>query len=215
MGAFQVQDGQTFLAIGDSITDAGRRGDLAPFGNGYVSLFIEMVTAQFPDRCIRFINKGNGGNRITDLKERWEDDVIPNDPDWLSLMIGINDVHSYLQDPTNGVSVALFSETYDWILNETVQHTRARIVLMEPFYISTDRSGQTFRSQVLETTLPEYIAVVHDMSRKYQTRLVRLHELFQHHLKFRPTETFCPEPVHPNRSGHVVIATELLRAVMA
>ena len=213
MGTFQVQDGQTFLLIGDSITDCGRRGEQAPFGNGYASLFIESITAQFPDRRIRFINKGIGGNRVTDLKERWYDDVIPNDPDWLSIMIGINDLHSYLRDPDNGVSVELFRETYDWILDETVGHTRAKIVLMEPFYISTDRSGQTFRSRVLETTIPEYIAVVHEMSRKYRTRLVKLHERFQHHLKFRPSETFCPEPVHPNRSGHMVIAAELLRAL--
>lgn len=212
MGVFQVQDGQTFLMIGDSITDCGRRGDRAPFGDGYVSLFIEMVTAQVPDRRIRFINKGIGGHRVPDLKERWYDDVIPNDPDWLSIMIGINDLHSYLREPANGVSVELFRETYDWILDETIGHTRANIVLMEPFYVSTDRSGQTFRSQVSET-IPKYIAVVHEMSRKYRTRLVKLHECFQRHLNFRPTETFCPEPVHPSRSGHMVIAIELLRAL--
>jgi len=83
---------------------------------------------------------------------------------------------------------------------------------MEPFYVSADRSGQTFWSRVLET-IPEYIAVVHEMSQKYQTRLVKLHERFQHHLRFRPSEMFCPEPVHPNRSGHMVIAAELLRAL--
>lgn len=68
------------------------------------------------------------------------------------------------------------------------------------------------RSEVLEI-LPEYIAAVHDMSRKYGARLVKLHEVFQRHLMFRGSEVFCPEPVHPNRCGHLVIATELFRGL--
>ena len=112
----------------------------------------------------------------------------------------------------NGVSPEQFRRDYDWILEQTTRETAARIVLMEPFYVSLDRTGQTFRSKVLDI-IPEYIATVHDMSRKYETRLVTLHEVFQHHLMFRGSETFCPEPVHPNRVGHLVIATELLRTL--
>ncbi len=39
----QVQDGQTLLFIGDSITDCGRRGLEAPLGDGYVNLFSDML----------------------------------------------------------------------------------------------------------------------------------------------------------------------------
>ncbi len=47
------------------------------------------------------------------------------------------------------------------------------------------------------------------MSAKHGTLLVQLHDLFQSHLRFRDSETFCPEPVHPNRAGHLVIAKAL------
>jgi len=43
MADLVVQDGQTFLTIGDSITDAGRRAAAAPYGTGYVSIFIDLV----------------------------------------------------------------------------------------------------------------------------------------------------------------------------
>jgi lysophospholipase L1-like esterase len=214
MGDLCVKDGQRLLFIGDSITDCGRRGDRAPFGDGYVSLFIDLVATHFPKRRITYVNKGIGGNRVTDLRERWRDDVILNRPDWLSVKIGINDLHGFLRRADNAVSPERFREVYDSILAEARRETKARIVLIDPFYISVDRSGQTFRSQVLEI-IPKYIKVVHDMGRKYGARLVRTHEVFQIHLKYRGSEVFCPEPVHPNRTGHLIIATELFKVMTA
>jgi lysophospholipase L1-like esterase len=209
MGDFWIQDGETVLFIGDSITDCGRRGAEAPLGNGYVRLFAELVIAAYPERRIHYLNKGIGGNRITQLKERWRDDVLFHRPDRLSIKIGINDLHSHLRGVEDGVSPDLFAEVYDELLDLTRRELDCPVVLLTPFYISLDRSGQTFRSQVLEL-IPRYLETVEEMSKKYNARLVRLHHLFQEHLKYRDADTFCPEPVHPNHAGHLVIAQALL-----
>jgi len=208
-----VEDGQTLLFIGDSITDCGRRDESPPLGSGYVALVTEMITALYPERELHYMNKGIGGNRVTDLRERWTDDVTSNAPDWLSVMIGINDLHSHLGDPAQGVSPGLFGECYDDILGRAAGSGDTKgLVLLEPFYISVDREGDTFRSQAL-ALIPEYIAAVHDMAEKYGARLVRTHEAFQEQLRYRDADTFCPEPVHPNRAGHIVIAAELFKAL--
>ncbi len=212
MGDLWIEDGQQALFIGDSITDCGRRGGEAPLGNGYVRIFTELVTARWPERRISYINKGIGGNKITDLKERWRDDVLFHRPQVLSLKIGINDLHSHLRGADGGVSPDLFARTYLELMELTKRELDCKIVLLTPFYISTDRSGQTFRSQVLDL-LPRYLETVEKMSAQYGTRLVRLHERFQQHLKYRDADTFCPEPVHPNHAGHVVIAQALLDAL--
>lgn len=210
--AFWINDNETMLFIGDSITDCGRRAAEAPLGSGYVRTFTEIATANFPDRNIKYINKGIGGNRVTNLHERWQDDVIQNKPDKLSVKIGINDLHSVLRKADDAVPPARFEDLYDSILDTTKGELGCPVVLITPFYISTDTSGQTFRRQVLEL-LPEYIAVVEKMSEKYDTKLVRLHDLFQEHLKYRDSETFCPEPVHPNRAGHLIIADAVFKAL--
>jgi len=212
MGDLWVEDGETLLFIGDSITDCGRRGAEAPLGNGYVHMFTELVTARFPDRQIRYLNKGIGGNRITDLKLRWQDDVIYHRPDRLSIKIGINDLHSHLRGAPDGVDPGLFAEIYDELLDRTRRELGCPVVLVSPFYISTDRSGQSFRSQVLEL-IPRYIETVEEMSQRYGTRLVKLHDVFQEQLQYRDADTFCPEPVHPNHTGHMVIAQALLDAL--
>ena len=209
-----VQNGQTILFIGDSITDCGRRGDAAPLGNGYVRLFSELVMAYYPDRDISYINTGIGGNRITNLKARWEEDALAHKPDWLSIKIGINDLHSNLRGDPNGVTPELFAEIYDQLLQETTSKLDCQIILIEPFYMSSDTSGQTFQSQVLEI-LPRYLETVHKMSEKYGTKLVRTHDMFQRQLQYRDPVTFCQEPVHPNVTGHLLIAVEVLKTLCA
>jgi acyl-CoA thioesterase I len=207
-----IQDGQTVLFIGDSITDCGRRGADAPLGSGYVRIASELITSRFPDRKIRYINKGIGGNKVTDLRNRWQDDVVYHRPDWLSIKIGINDLGSYLNQVDGGVAPELFEETYDYILEETKSKLGCPVLLISPFYISRDRSGATSRSRLLEN-LPRYIEIVERMSEKYDTRLVKTHDIFQNQLKYRDADTFCPEPVHPHQAGHVVIAEAVVEAL--
>lgn len=215
MSDFLVQDGQTYLFQGDSITDCGRRDSAAPLGGGYAKFMSEIVTALYPDRQINFQNRGIGGNTAQDLRERWDDDTIRLQPDWISILIGINDLHRWLSnpDPSVTVSPAQFADNYDWLLERVTKETSAKIVLLEPFYISL-ASRDTTRAKVLEL-LPQYVQTVRDMSAKYNALLVPMHDLYQQHLTFREAEAFCPEPVHPNHGGHLVMALELLKVLGA
>ena len=212
--SFWIEDGETMLFIGDSITDCGRRTEAAPLGDGYVRLFAELTTAAYPDRMIRYLNKGIGGNRVTGLHDRWTDDVLYHEPDKLSIKIGINDLHSVLREDPDAVPPARFEEIYHAVLERTRQSLNCPIVLITPFFISVETAADSFRRQVLDL-IPSYIDVVERMSVKFDTRLVRLHDVFREQLKYRDSETFCPEPVHPNGAGHLVIAHALFDALSA
>ena len=213
MSELAVRSGETFVLIGDSITDCGRRDAAAPFGDGYVKLLIDMVTASWPERDIAWINEGIGGNRVTDLQARWATDVMAHRPDWLAVKIGINDLHSHLGDPAAGVDVATFRETYDAILRDAVETFSPQLVLIDPFYVARADTPDEFQQRVLKL-IPEYIGVVHDMADKYGARLVRTQEAFERQLQHREPSHFCPEPVHPYRNGHMVIANAVLEALM-
>lgn len=212
MGELCIQNGQTVLFIGDSITDCGRHDSATPLGNGYVLLFAELATAYYPERDIHYINTGIGGNKITDLKGRWKEDALAHKPDWLSIKIGINDLHSYLRGGTDGVGPELYAEIYDELLKKTTKQLDCPIILIEPFYMSQDTSGENFQSEVLDI-LPRYLETVHQMSEKYGTKLVRTHDMFQRQLDYRKATVFCQEPVHPNPKGHLLIAVEVLKTL--
>jgi lysophospholipase L1-like esterase len=211
--AFGVKPRQTVLFVGDSITDCGRRDTFAPLGEGYVRMVNDLVAARYPGHRLNVINVGIGGNTVRDLADRWSDDVIRHKPDWLSVKIGINDMAQWVaQEPTRSVSPEQHLELYDHILARATKETRAKIVLVDPFYISRDRDPVSQRGTRLKQ-LPKYIAVVHAMSRKYRTRLVKTHDAFQAQLKYYPPDRFCPEPIHPFASGYLVIAHAWLKTM--
>ena len=151
---------------------------------------------------------------MTDLQDRWTDDVLYHKPDKLSIKIGINDLHSVLLGDPNAVPPERFEAIYDAVLDRTRESLDCPIVLITPFYISVETTSDSFRRQVLDL-IPAYIDVVERMSAKFGTRLVRLHDIFREQLKYRDSDTFCPEPVHPNGAGHLVIAHELFGALSA
>jgi len=210
---FAIKPKQTVLFVGDSITDCGRRGPERPFGNGYVRQVIDLMIARYPAHQNTFINVGVGGNTVRDLMNRWTDDVIRAEADWVSIKIGINDIHRWLRNVTEqSVDPDEFAEMYELILTRLRDETDTSIVLVDPFYLSTDKSGQSFRSDVLKH-LPKYLKTVEAMAAKFKTKHVRTHKAFATQLKHYPADRFCPEPVHPNLSGHLVIAHEWLKTM--
>lgn len=211
MTDFLLQEGQTVVFAGDSITDCGRRAAEAPFGAGYVRHSIELITARYPGLKLKYFNEGIGGNTVMDLRNRWEDDVLRHQPDWITVKIGINDLHRGLVQSPEPVTVEIFEEAYRDILTRS-KEAGAKLLLIDPFYISQDHWQNSFRKKVLDI-LPEYIAVVDKMAAEFDALHVKTQDLFVEQLKYRPADYFCPEPVHPYASGHHVIALGLLKAL--
>ncbi len=207
--ATQIQHGEKILFIGDSITDCGRRDPQhKPFGCGYVSMFRDMLLARDAAKEIELINCGIGGNTVEDLRSRWEDDALSLRPDWLSIKIGINDCNRWLSHHHERQQPANYREDYTTILQWTRETLpNCRLLLITPFFISTDRNPGSYRARVLET-LPEYISIVQDLSAQFQTRLFNPHEEFQKLIAHpsRHASDYCPEPVHPYAAGHLVLA---------
>ena len=133
--ALAIKPKQTLLFTGDSITDCGRRGHAAPLGDGYVRMVNDLIAAKYPAQGLTVINTGISGNTVRDLFNRWTDDVIRYQPDWLSIKIGINDVHRFLhQTPGQSVSAEEFADLYDKIMARVKSETKAQVILVDPFY---------------------------------------------------------------------------------
>lgn len=210
MSDFLLKSGEKIVFIGDSITDCGRRDSFIPYGNGYVKIVIDLITAKYPERKIIFYNKGISGNTIEDLWNRWYDDVLSLKPDCVIVKIGINDIHCTLSNQSMAISPEKFRKLYSNILSQTEKKTKAKLVLIDPFYISNDCDSENFRSKVLKV-IPEYLEVVKEMASIYNAVHILTHNVFQNHLKYKPADYFCPEPVHPYLNGHTIIAYELLK----
>ncbi len=94
-----------------------------------------------------------------------------------------------------------------------MKETKAKVILVDPFYISRDQDPNSYRIKALKH-LPKYISTVHAMSRKYRTRLVKTHEVFHALLKYYSPDHFCcPGSVYPHAAGHLVITHARLKVM--
>ncbi|MCF6175649.1 MAG: SGNH/GDSL hydrolase family protein [Victivallaceae bacterium] len=214
--SLQAQNNQKILFIGDSITDVGRRVAERPYGNGFVKIFRDMLIAREPEKQIEIINKGIGGNTVWQLRDRWTDDMLFFKPDYLVMLIGINDLHQFLNGSMEkDETLQKHKDAYDEILARTVKELPdCKILLLEPFFMSRDTTSKSSRTLVLDL-LPDYTAVTRQMSEKYNTGLIETQKLFQNILKYYETDTICSEPVHPNTTGHLAIAEAVYNALSA
>jgi lysophospholipase L1-like esterase len=199
---------QRILFIGDSITDCGRTGDVPPYGNGYVSMVRNLLLARYPHLHLVIINRGVSGNTIRDLAARWDKDVIAQQPDWLSVMIGINDVWRFFTNrPAEGVPLAEYEVTFRRLLDRARSATAARLILMQPYMIETNKD------QAMRREMERYAAVVNRLASEYDAILVRTQDAWDAALAHTQPIDWAADQIHPSPAGHAVIALAVLRAI--
>lgn len=197
-----LQPGQTFLFIGDSITDVGRRQDAEGLGQGYVRLIRDYLYAKDPVKAPRVINTGISGNRVTHLQKRWKEDVLDHEPDVVSIFVGINDVWHGLDGRTEGVPIEQYVDTYHVILRQlNAVVPKAKIVLCQPSVIEPPAPAQG------NATLQPYVRAVSELKREFNAvAVVPLHSAFVNARRLRPDINWTPDGVHPSSAGHMLIA---------
>jgi lysophospholipase L1-like esterase len=210
-----IHPNSKLIFIGDSITDYERtrpvgEGLFEALGKGYVSLVDGFLTVRYPERRIRSVNMGINGNTVRDLQARWQTDVLDLKPDWLSILIGINDVWRQFDTPLISESLVALDE-YRQTLDEVLGMTRPSLkglILMTPFVFETNRND------AMRVRMDEYGAVVKQMAGKYQAILVDTQAAFDEIMKYYHPTALGWDRIHPmNRIGHVVIARAFLQAV--
>ncbi len=209
-----IQPNSKLIMIGDSITDCGRarpvgEGSFDALGNGYVNFVDSLLTAGYPAHRIRVVNMGISGNTVRDLHSRWQTDVLDLKPDWLSVMIGINDVWSHFGTdlrPERQVSLKEYSKTLDELLRLTRPALKG-LVLMTPYFIEPNRA------EPMRKMMDEYGALVRQLTEKYQATLVDTQAAFDAVLTHLHPMTLAFDRVHPFSVGHMILARAFLQAV--
>ncbi len=210
----RIEAGSKLVMIGDSITDCGRarpigEGLFGALGTGYVGLVDGFLGAVYPERRIRVVNMGTSGDTVRHLKARWQSDVRDLAPDWLSVMIGINDVwrqfDSYLQ-PEAGVPLDEYEQTLEALLAEVRPRLKG-LVVMTPFFIEP-RGNDAMRAM-----MDAYGAAAKAVAGRHDAVVVDTQAAFDAVLAHTPSAALAWDRVHPNTTGHMILARAFLDGV--
>ena len=205
-----IEPGATVLFQGDSITDAGRdKADPESLGGGYAMMAASWFSAARPEHNVRFINRGISGNRAADLEGRWQADCLDLEPNWVSIMIGINDTWRAF-DSNDPTTAEAFGASCRAIVTQTAEQLEARLVLMEPFVLPWPEDRKAWRAD-----LEPRIEIVRALADEFDAVLVPLDGIVNAAAQKRPPAFWAPDGVHPTPAGHALIAQSWLRAVKA
>ena len=204
------------LFQGDSITDCGRnREDITSTGVGYVHMVKGQLGCEYPGEY-EFVNKGISGNRIIDVYARIKADIINLKPDYMSLLIGVNDVWHELGGKYNGVSTEKFEKIYDMLLAEMFEALpNIKIMIMEPFVLEGSKTIPTEtepeRWEYFKTEVPKRAAVAKRIAEKYNLPFIALQDIFDDVCKQAPASYWLQDGVHPTPMGHWLIMNEWIK----
>ena len=177
-------------------------------GDGYVSFVDSLLAALHPEVSIRVLNTGINGHTITDLEARWQSDVLNLSSDWLSVMIGINDVWQQFnnQPDPDQMKIEQYENIYRKLLKQT-RHDLKGLILMSPYFIEADPSN------LMRKHMDAYSRVVEKLAHEFDAVFVDTQAAFNRYLAHRSPQSLSDDRIHPNKTGHMIIANAFLESI--
>lgn len=204
LSSMSLEKPQRIIFFGDSITAAGVKP------GGYVSLLQEQLQKQNKAGSFELIGAGIGGNKVTDLYLRLENDVLSKKPNTVVIWIGVNDVW-HKRTVGTGTDANKFVQFYSALI-EKIQGSGAKVILCTPAVIGekTDFSNEQ------DGDLNQYSNLIKSLAVKYNTGLCDFRKLFHEYNVTNNPENkesgiLTTDRVHLNAAGNKLVADALSR----
>ena len=202
---------------GDSTTDAGRKrpygeGLWEGVGNGYVRTLDSLLKTVYPEQTFRIANTGSSGFTSRALLETWDHDVTALNPDWVFVMIGINDVMRYFDEPNTMSYEYVTLDEYRANLTEMVNRTKPSVkgmFLVSPFYMEPNDED------AMKVLTRKYVQVMKEVAEATGVGFIDLQPDFDAHTAHCYPAAISWDRVHPNWVGGTIIARRLWHEIGA
>lgn len=203
------------LFQGDSITDWGRKrentgyNDQVALGGGYPLFTAAQLLCNYPQKKLRIYNRGISGNKVFELRDRWEEDCIKLRPDLLSILVGVNDYWHKLSFGYEG-TVETYENDYRRLLTDTKQKLPdVKLIIGEPFAINGVKA-------VDDTWYPEFDRFREAAKRiadEFDAIYIPYQKIFDQACKEAPADYWTGDGVHPSLPGAQLMAQAWMQAI--
>jgi lysophospholipase L1-like esterase len=211
----QFKKGSRLLFQGDSITDMkwgrNQKDRNHYLGHSYVYLIAARLGVDMPEAKLDVYNRGMSGHKVRDLKARWQKDAIDMKPDWLSILIGINDVGRTVNKDKG---LKEWEADYRFILDASrIANADLRLVLLDPFVLASGGLANQSSFKAKRDIVDKLCEIVPRLAKDYGAVHVKTQEIFDKAARKVSPEQWIWDGVHPLPQGHELIARNWLQAV--
>jgi lysophospholipase L1-like esterase len=193
------------LFFGDSITSQGMRR------NGYITLLSRLIKQEVEEEKFDLIGAGVDGNKVGDLLQRVEADVLSRGPDIVVVFIGVNDV--WHKQTGAGAEIDTFEPLYENLI-EKLKVARSKIILCTPAVIGE----KVDESNEFDEDLMSYNEVIKNIAYSNDFPLIDLRKAFMdynlaNNLENKQAGILTTDGVHLNDEGNELVAREMWKVI--
>lgn len=202
---------KTILFQGDSVTAANRivnnEDDL---GNGYAKIIADEINSRKPDEYV-FVNRGINGDTSACVYARMGTDILNIKPDYMTLLIGFNDI-SHLLTNDDGIESNRYEQLLCMLIEDVTKKLESvKIIILEPFALEGKSTSAIWKD--LEAGVKHNAAIAKAVADKYGLKFVPLQEKLTNLCKTSPSEHWLSDGIHPTAEGHRFLANEIMNAL--
>lgn len=180
-----------YVALGDSLTAGVGSDDVK-------STFVYQVALNFSSQFgkVEVVNLGTSGATSENLISDQLPQVVQENPQYITLLIGINDIH-------NKVSVADYKSRLVYIVNQLLTKTDARIILINLPYLGAPDATPLPFSTVLDARTRQFNKIIAEVGQGDRIKLIDLytptHQAFTESSRYYASDRF-----HPSSEGYLL-----------
>ncbi|MBE6974971.1 MAG: hypothetical protein E7436_05730 [Ruminococcaceae bacterium] len=206
-----LKDKPVILFMGDSITDGGRTNykDKTFLGANHPKIVAQKLRQQFKNEEFIFYSTGVSGDTVLDQYFRLQEDCFDLKPDYIIMLLGINDCWSGYKGKE------AFTKSYRFLLDAMTANTDAQIILIQPYLLPADDAMQANcvipSVNNYKTYADEIADVVCTMAAEYKLDIIYLGEILeQQHEKGTAYIELASDAIHPTALAATILADQIL-----
>ena len=195
--------GPKIVFFGDSITELG----VMP--RGYVTLIQDHFRNAGSD--VQIVGAGVSGNRVPDLLQRVDRDVLALKPLIVIVYIGINDVWHFSMKGLHGTPKDEFRKGLIELVKK-IRESGAQVVLCTPSVIGEKKNGENPQDAMLD----EYSEITRVVAEEQEVALCDLRQAFIRYERIYNSENIdhgllTYDGVHLSDGGNKLVADEFIK----
>ena len=213
MSGTVFNDQDTVVFIGGVIKEYDNSMDRV--GSAWIRRLQDFQIAHEPEKHIQFIDKTAGGQHFHDMRQRWDDDVLWHQPQYVCVILGLDDAWTDIRgQDVKKDQASLTKELGELIAYHKQSCSHTKFIFVDQPFLSLNDDPAWNTGKVLQRIKPLQAALA-SVAKAHAATYVPLQTLVEQYLQREGDLCFGGNDAHPDIDGSFLYAHAVYQALQA